>query len=83
MNSTLYVPQIGHQPSSVCDGSLKHKGNDMYECDCMAVLTSAFGRKRSVDSVLSEIEAVNRAMRDKNKGLEQTHREVRGIMLGR
>nr|WRK65493.1 hypothetical protein MarFTME_448 [Marseillevirus futianmevirus] len=83
MSTALYIPQIGHSPSAVCDGSLEHVGNGMYECGCGSVLTSAFNRPRSVNSVISEITAVNRLMNDKSKSLEQTHREAKRIMGGR
>nr|WQM87006.1 hypothetical protein [Marseillevirus cajuinensis] len=83
MSTTLYIPRIGHSPSAICDGSLSHVGNQMYECGCGSVLTSAFDRPRTVDSVISEIAAVNRLMNDKSKSLEQTHREAKRIMGGR
>lgn len=81
MSSALYIPQIGHFPSPACDGSLSNLGNDMHGCACGRVLTSAFNRRRSANSVIAEIVAVNRAMNDRNKSVHQTHDEVRSIML--
>ncbi|BAU80014.1 hypothetical protein A9K97_gp337 [Tokyovirus A1] len=82
MNSSPFIPQIGHSPSAVCDGTLSHKGNNLYGCECGGALISAFDVPLSSQSVIAEIIAINRAMNNKSKTLEQTHNEARKIMLG-